>query len=97
MMNNFLGTNKATTVDVLKSARLMLAMLLLSAGNVYAEDWFGLTEKPEGKIAHPPKQLEEYPLGENTEKHFPPNMEFTLWAQDESQFKPKEDDRVEIK
>ncbi len=42
-------------------------------------------------------QLEEYPLGQNTEKHFPPNMTFTLWTQDETLFKPKAEDKVEIK
>ena len=76
----------------------LFVMLLLCAGKtVFAEDWYSLSEDPAGKIAHPPAQLEKYPLGKNTEKHFPPNQEFTLWTQDETLFKPQEDDKVEIR
>jgi len=97
-MINFLRLINSKPEHAVKVVRPLLAMFLLSASvPVSAEDWFSLNENPEGKIAHPPLQLEKYPLGENTEKHFPPNMEFTLWAQDEDQFKPQEDDRIEVK
>ncbi len=64
---------------------------------VYAEEWYSIAEEPGGKTTQPPKQLEKYPLGQNTEKHFPPNMEFTLWTQDETFFKPEEEDKIEVK
>jgi flagellar motor protein MotB len=64
---------------------------------VLADEWYSITEDPRGKTMQPPVQVEDNPLGDNTEKHYPPNMEFTLWAQDEDQFKPKEEDRVEVK
>lgn len=76
---------------------LMVVMLLCAVKSVHAEEWYSILEEPAGKTTQPPMQLEKYPIGQNTEKHFPPNMEFTLWAQDESQFKPKDEDRVEIK
>ncbi len=76
---------------------LFFTLLLCTAKTSLAEDWYSIGEDPRGKTTQPPVTLEEYPLGENTEKHFPPNQEFTLWTQDETFFKPKEEDRVEIK
>jgi flagellar motor protein MotB len=64
---------------------------------VLAEDWFSLGEDPNGKVASPPRTLEPYPIGENTEKHYPPNQEFTLWVQDEEYFRPRQEDKVEIR
>jgi len=92
-MTNFLANNGKTRM----TWSLMLVMLLSAGKAVYAEEWFTLGEDPHGKTAHPPMQLEQYPIGNNTEKHFPPNMEFTLWTQDETFFKPKEEDRIEVK
>jgi flagellar motor protein MotB len=81
-----------------KAKRSMIIIMLLCAGkSVHAEEWYSLAEEPAGKTSQPPMALEEYPLGQNTEKHFPPNMEFTLWTQDETLFKPKAEDKVEIK
>ena len=109
-MNSFLHNTKFISRQVsqqvsrsglLRSTKItqsLLAVLLLCAANtVYAEDWFSLGEDPQGKTMHPPAQLVDHPLAENTEKHFPPNQEFTLWTQDETFFQPKEDDKVEIK
>jgi flagellar motor protein MotB len=76
---------------------LIATLLVCTGGTVSAEDWYSLSEDPKGKTIHPPVQLENYPLAENTEKHFPPNQEFTLWVQDDSQFKPQGDDEVVIK
>jgi len=76
---------------------LMFVFLLCAGKGVYAEEWYSIAEDPKGKTTQPPIQLEKYPLGKNTEKHYPPNMEFTLWTQDETLFKPKEEDRIEIK
>jgi len=92
-MKNFFCNNKprGTTVS------LFALILLCSGKNVFADDWLSIGENPEGKVTQPPMQLDKYPLGDNTEKHFPPNMEFTLWTMDETQFKPREEDRVEIK
>jgi len=92
-MTNFLANNGKTRM----TRSLMLVLLLATGKTVFAEEWLTLGEDPRGKTAHPPMQLEQYPIGNNTEKHFPPNMEFTLWTQDETFFKPKEEDRVEVK
>ena len=82
----------------IKAINLLLVVLLLCVGKaVYAEEWYSIAEEPGGKTTQPPKQLEKYPLGQNTEKHFPPNMEFTLWTQDETLFKPEEKDKIEVK
>ena len=92
---NIFGSSSGRSSRITKP--LFVIMLLCVSKTVPAEEWYSLEESPEGKTTKPPVQLEKYPLGENTEKHFPPNMEFTLWTQDESQFKPREEDRVEIK
>jgi flagellar motor protein MotB len=92
MMTIFFRTNKPRT-----TASLFVLLLLCTGKNVYADDWLSIGENPEGTVTEPPLQLEKYPLGDNTEKHFPPNMEFTLWTQDETLFKPIGEDRVEIK
>ena len=78
-----------------KSVFGLLALVLLgSGGNLRAEEWYSLSEDPRGKTMEPAKTLEKYPLGENTEKHLPPNQEFTLWIQDETFFKPREEDKI---
>ena len=76
---------------------LFVTLMLCLSSAVYAEEWYSIAEDPVGKTTQPPVQLENYPLGKNTEKHFPPNMEFTLWTQDEDSFKPKENDRIVTK
>ena len=70
--------------------------LIAAAPLAQAENWYDLTEEPMGKTRQVPMQIEDYPLGKATEKHFPPNLKFTLWVQDETDFKPHEEDRVEI-
>ena len=76
---------------------VFVASLLSLSTSVIAEEWYSINESPAGKTTQPPLQLEKHPLGNNTEKHYPPNQEFTLWTQDETLFKPKEDDKVVIK
>jgi len=94
----FLKNNSPRAAGKSRRITASLFVLLLCAGkNIYADDWSSIGENPEGTVTQPPLALEKYPLGENTEKHFPPNMEFTLWTQDETQFKPMGEDRVEIK
>jgi flagellar motor protein MotB len=71
----------------------------LVAAPVCAEDmstFFDLTENPEGKTEQPPLSLSSHPIGENTEQHLPPDEIFTLWIQDETFFRPKGEDRVEM-
>ncbi len=93
-MKNFLNKDFSSR----KISRSLMFVFLLCAGKgVYAEQWYSIAEDPKGKTTQPPMQLEKYPLGKNTEKLYPPNMEFTLWTQDETLFKPKEEDRIEIK
>ena len=74
MINRFFQHNRSR-----QCAKALVAMLLVCAGGtVSAEDWYSLNDDPKGKVSHPPVQLEKYPLAKNTEKHFPPNQEFTL-------------------
>ncbi|TNF38217.1 MAG: flagellar motor protein MotB, partial [Gammaproteobacteria bacterium] len=56
-----------------------------------------LTEDPRGKVEEPAATLSPYPIGENTEQHLPPDEIFTLWIQDETFYRPKGEDRVEMK
>ena len=92
-MNHFFRNKIVHTL-----AKSLLVTAIACVGKTaVAEDWYSIGENPAGKIAHPPVQLEKYPLNENSEKHFPPNQEFTLWIQDESLFKPQEDDKVVVK
>ncbi len=73
------------------------AIFLGAAQNVSAEEWYEIDSGPKGKTTHAPVQLEKYPLGGNTEQYIPSGQESTLWTQDETLFKPKEEDTVKIK
>ncbi len=68
--------------------------------SAYAEtSWQDLLEfnqTPEGSIEEPAVTLESHDIGENTEQHLPPSAVFNLWIQDETFFRPKEEDRIEI-
>ena len=77
----------------MKLNRLLLIGTLLMTP-AYAE--LGFDDSPEGSSASPPWQLTSYPLGENTEKQLPPDEVFNLWVQDETFFKPHEEDRIEM-
>lgn len=102
-MTNFLFKTRPMQVALIKVTRLkvqqslMLVIFLCAGKAAYAEAWYDLGEDPKGKTTQPAVQLEKYPLGNNTERNLPPNMEFTLWTQDEAFFKPKEEDKVEVK
>ncbi len=74
----------------------LVGAIITVTQTVYAESWYDLGENPEGKTRQAPVQIEDYPLGQATEKHYPPNLEFTLWVLDETLFKPKQEDRIEI-
>ena len=90
-------TNFLNNMAMISARHLLLPVLLCVVNNVSADEWYSIAEDPKGKTAQPPMQLEKYPLGNNTEKQFPPNMAFTLWTQDETLFKPKEEDKIEVK
>lgn len=92
MMDNLLQKNRlAKTVSVL------FLLCLYPVNTVLADNILSSGFDQEGKTTNPAVTLEKYPIAKNTEKIFPPNQEFTLWVQDETQFKPKEDDKVVIK
>ena len=74
----------------------LFAVSLAAPQNAWSQDWFELSDDPKGRARQVPVQIEPYPIGQATEKHYPPNIEFTLWVQDETLFKPKGEDRVEI-
>jgi len=92
-MNLFFRMDKTRII----TCSWLVSLLLCTVQTVSADNWYSISEDPDGKTTQPPLQLEKYPLGENTEKHFPPNQEFTLWTQDETLFKPQEDDKVVVK
>ncbi len=69
-------------------------LLSALAGPLYAE--LGFDDAPEGTTASPALQLQSHPLGENTEQQLPPDEVFNLWIQDETFFRPREEDRVEM-
>ncbi len=74
-----------------------IALLCLSMSTVYAEGILDFKDNPEGKTEYPPMTLSSYPVGENTEKQMLPNEVFNLYIQDETFFRPQQDDTVEIK
>jgi flagellar motor protein MotB len=69
-------------------------MLALHVNTARAE--LGFNDSPEGESVSPPVQLSSHPLGAGTEKLLPPDEVFNLWVQDETFFKPHEEDRIEI-
>ena len=94
--NNFRNIFRISRKAVITSVLFVVLMPCLSK-TITAEEWYSIAEEPGGKTTQPPIQLGKHPLGNNTEKHFPPNQEFTLWMQDETFFIPKEDDTVVVK
>ncbi len=75
---------------------VLLSQLVLQHSAV-ASDWFKLADKPQGKTTQPALQLGKHPLAKNTARLYPPNQQFNLWVNDETYFKPAENDKVEIK
>ncbi len=77
----------------MKLNRLMLVAALLMS-TAYADT--GVNDTPAGETTSPAWQLTSHPLGENTERQLPPDEIFNLWVQDETFFKPHEEDRIEM-
>ena len=77
----------------MKLNRLILIGLLLMP-TARAET--GFNDTPEGETSSPAWQLTSHPLGQNSERQLPPDAVFNLWVQDETFFKPHEDDRIEV-
>lgn len=90
------GYNKRCLKQLLTVSVLLTA---LSASQfIQAEtSWVEFNESPEGQIEEPAVTLESHDVGENTEQHLPADVEFNLWIQDETFFRPKQEDRVELK
>ncbi|HEY9050904.1 MAG TPA: OmpA family protein [Gammaproteobacteria bacterium] len=76
---------------------LLLACLQVPSVLAFELPILDLEEDPRGKVEKPPATLSSYPINENTEQHLPPDEIFTLWIQDETFFRPKGEDRVEMK
>ncbi|VAW69802.1 Flagellar motor protein [hydrothermal vent metagenome] len=83
------------------SARLLLLSSVLFCIPVYAEtswqEYMEFNQSPEGRVEEPPVSLESHRIGRNTEQHLPADAVFNLWIQDETFFRPSEEDRVEMK
>jgi len=83
--------------NLLLSSAVLTAATVLSSQAQAETSWMEFNESPEGQVEAPPVTLESHDIGENTEQHLPADVEFNLWIQDETFFKPKEEDKVEIK
>ncbi len=79
---------------------ICLLLGILGTSSLQAEtswqEWFEFNQSPEGSTMDTPVTLESHDLGENTEQHLAPDVEFNLWIQDETFFRPKQDDRIEV-
>jgi len=60
------------------------------------QEYMEFNHSPAGEIEAPPVTLESHDIGENTEMHLAPDAVFNLWIQDETFYRPREEDRVEI-
>ena len=82
------------------SSRLLIRVLgcLPLAVSLTLPAWaeLGFDDAPEGQVSEPPRTLSKHPIGRNTEMQLPPDEVFNLWVQDETLFRPREQDRVEI-
>ena len=76
---------------------LALVTVIPAQADTGLSSYIEFNESPEGKTEAPPITLESHDVGENTEQHLPADVEFNLWIQDETFFKPKEEDKIEIK
>ncbi len=105
-MTNFLKRNhRASTAKplmlvMLKSnaKRAMMIVMLLCAGkSAHAEEWYSLAEDSAGKTAQPAMQLERLSIRAEHRKTLP--AEHGIHAVDPGRtfFKPKEEDKIEIK
>jgi flagellar motor protein MotB len=72
-------------------------LALLCNQSLMAEGLLDFNDNPEGEFEFPTATLSSYPIGENTEQHMLPDEIFNLYIQDETFFRPQEDDTVEIK
>jgi len=79
------------------AGHLMILFLSIPA---YAEtswqEYLEFNQSPEGQVEEPAVTLESHDIGENTEQHLSPDAIFNLWIQDETFFRPREEDRVEL-
>jgi len=79
------------------SAIASLAINTTAHAETSWQEYMEFNHSPAGETANPPLTLESHDVGENTEQHLAPDAVFNLWIQDETFFRPREEDRVEIK
>jgi len=94
VMTRHLGDIRPTK---LRRPWLLCALLTVTSASALELPDMSLGQDPRGKTEQPPMSIESHKVGENTEKNIPPDEVFTLWIQDETFFKPKQEDRVEVK
>jgi flagellar motor protein MotB len=75
---------------------VLLATVLPVQAETSWQEQLDFNQSPEGQIEHPALTLKSHDVGENTEQHLSPDAVFHLWIQDETFFRPKEEDRVQI-
>jgi len=80
---------------------MTLALSVLTVTTAQAEtswqEYMEFNHSPAGETQSPPLTLQSHDVGENTEQHLAPDAVFNLWIQDETFYRPNEEDRVEIK
>jgi len=81
----------------LKWCFILFAINTTAQAETSWQEYMEFNHSPVGETASPPITLESNDIGENTEKHLAPDAVFNLWIQDETFFRPREEDRVEIK
>ena len=74
----------------------IFAWLAMGSPVLMADNLLEIFEDPKGKVEEPAVTLNSNDIGSNTEFQTPPDAVFNLWIQDETFFKPHEDDRVEM-
>ncbi|VAW67115.1 Flagellar motor protein, partial [hydrothermal vent metagenome] len=84
---------------ILSSALILLSSVLIplpAHAQTGWQEYIEFNQSPEGQVDEPPMTLESHPIGRNTEQHLPADAVFNLWIQDETFFRPSEEDRVEM-
>lgn len=73
-----------------------LCLLTCYSPQLLADNLLEIMEDPKGTVEQPAWTLGTNDIGANTEFQTTPDAVFNLWTQDETSFKPHEDDRVEM-
>ncbi len=91
---------EAPTTILMRPLFIIFSLLFLSSSAQAETSWqeyLEFNQSPEGQTEEPPITFESHDVGENTERQLTPDAVFNLWIQDETFYRPQEEDRIEIK